>query len=121
MAPARIVRQAEHGDIDLAFHTSDDLPSGPRRRVLFAERMFGLAARGHPRMKQCPTLAQFCKLEHVTVAGWRRISWVVARAHRVPSDTSQRRPDPNLERPYAKNCRCYGMLAAVAAKLPMAA
>ncbi|HEY9133044.1 MAG TPA: LysR family transcriptional regulator [Dyella sp.] len=66
--PSRIVRQAEQGDIDLAFHTRDDAPPSLRQRVLFAER-YVLAGRvGHPRLKRRPTLKQFCELEHVIVS-----------------------------------------------------
>lgn len=67
-APPRIARQAEQGDIDLAFHTSHDAPEGMRRRVLFAERYVLAGRAGHPRLKRRPTLAQFCKLEHVIVS-----------------------------------------------------
>ncbi|MEM5383746.1 LysR family transcriptional regulator [Paraburkholderia phymatum] len=68
MVPTRIVRQAEQGEIDLAFHTSDESPSGLHRRVLFAERYVLAGRAGHPRLKRRPTLAQFCKLEHVIVS-----------------------------------------------------
>ena len=36
--PARIAKQAEQGEIDLAFHTSEGAPPGLRRRLLFKER-----------------------------------------------------------------------------------
>lgn len=68
MAPARLVRQAEQGDIDLAFHTTDGSPDALHRQPLFAER-YVLAARvGHPKLRRKPTLAQFCALEHVIVS-----------------------------------------------------
>lgn len=67
-SPARIAKQAEQGDIDLAFHTSHDAPSGLRRRTLFAERYVLVGRAGHPRLKRRPTLAQFCKLDHVIVS-----------------------------------------------------
>lgn len=67
-SPSRIARQAEQGDIDLAFHTSHDAPSGLRRRTLFAERYVLVGRAGHPRLKRRPTLAQFCKLDQVIVS-----------------------------------------------------
>lgn len=68
VSPARIARQAEQGDIDLAFHTSHDAPSGLRRRTLFGERYVLVGRAGHPRLKRRPTRAQFCKLDHVIVS-----------------------------------------------------
>ena len=67
-APLRIAKQAERGEIDLAFHTSEGAPEGLRRRVLFAERYVLAGRADHPRLKRRPTLAQFCKLEHVIVS-----------------------------------------------------
>jgi len=67
-APPRLAKQAESGDIDLAFHTSEEAPSGLRRRALFQERYVLVGRRGHPRLKRRPTPAQFCKLEHVIVS-----------------------------------------------------
>ena len=66
--PSRIARQAEQGEIDLAFHTSEGAPSSLRRRVLFKERYVLAGRAGHPRLKRRPTLAQFCKLDHVIVS-----------------------------------------------------
>ncbi|BDU22539.1 LysR family transcriptional regulator [Dyella sp. GSA-30] len=68
LTPSRIARQAEQGDIDLAFHTRDDAPPGLRQRVLFAERYVLVGRAGHPRLKRRPTLRQFCELEHVIVS-----------------------------------------------------
>ncbi len=68
LAPPRIARQAERGEIDIAFHTSEEAPIGMRRRVLFAERYVLVGRAGHPRLKRRPSLAQFCKLEHVIVS-----------------------------------------------------
>lgn len=68
MVPAHIARQAERGEIDLAFHTSEGAPSTLRRRTLFRERYVLAGRAGHPRLKRKPTLAQFCKLEHVIVS-----------------------------------------------------
>jgi DNA-binding transcriptional LysR family regulator len=67
-APPRIAKQAERGEIDLAFHTSEGAPEGLRRRVLFAERYVLAGRADHPRLKRRPTLAQFCKFEHVIVS-----------------------------------------------------
>ncbi|MBB5445549.1 MULTISPECIES: LysR family transcriptional regulator [unclassified Paraburkholderia] len=66
--PPRLARQAEQGDIDIGFHTSEGAPEGLRRRVLFAERYVLVGRAGHPKLKRRPTLAQFCKLEHVIVS-----------------------------------------------------
>ncbi|MGF6673886.1 LysR family transcriptional regulator [Paraburkholderia tuberum] len=66
--PPRLARQAEQGDIDIGFHTSEGAPEGLRRRVLFAERYVLVGRAGHPELKRRPTLAQFCKLEHVIVS-----------------------------------------------------
>jgi len=66
--PPRLARQAEQGDIDIGFHTSEGAPEGLRRRVLFAERYVLVGRAGHPKLKRRPTLAQFCKLDHVIVS-----------------------------------------------------
>ena len=63
-----MARQAEQGEIDLAFHTSEGAPAGLRRRTLFAERYVLAGRAGHPRLKRKPTLAQFCALEQVIVS-----------------------------------------------------
>ena len=68
LVPPRIARQAEQGEIDLAFHISEGAPPGLRRRVLFTERYVLVGRAGHPRLKRRPTLAQFCELEHVIVS-----------------------------------------------------
>lgn len=68
MVPSRIAGQAERGEIDLAFHTTEESPPGLRRRILFAERYVLVGRAGHPRLKRRPTLAQFCKLDHVIVS-----------------------------------------------------
>lgn len=68
LAPPRIARQAEQGEIDLAFHTETEAPAGMRHRLLFEER-YVLAGRcGHPRLKRRPSLSQFCALDHVIVS-----------------------------------------------------
>lgn len=68
MAPLRIAKQAEQGEIDLAFHTTEGSPPGLRRRTLFKERYMLAGRADHPRLKRRPTLAQFCQLEHVMVS-----------------------------------------------------
>lgn len=78
LAPSRMARQAETGEIDLGFHTIDDLPAGLRYQPLFKERYLLAGRAGHPRLKRRPTLAQFCALEHVIVspggAGFRGVT-----------------------------------------------
>lgn len=68
MAPARLARQAEQGDIDLAFHTTHDSPQTLHRKALFTERYVLVGRAGHPKLRRKPTLAQFCSLEHVMVS-----------------------------------------------------
>lgn len=68
MAPPRFEKQAEQGDIDLAFHTAEGAPEHLRRRVLFTERYVLIGRADHPRLKRRPTVAQFCKLEHAIVS-----------------------------------------------------
>lgn len=68
MVPTRIARQAEQGEIDLAFHTTEGSPPGMRRRTLFKERYVLVGRADHPRLKRRPTMAQFCQLEHVIVS-----------------------------------------------------
>eukprot|EP01030_Chromulinospumella_sphaerica_P010586 gene10586-10397_t len=68
LAPSRISRQAEQGDIDLAFHTETEAPAGMRHRLLFEERYVLAARHDHPRLKRRPSLSQFCALDHVIVS-----------------------------------------------------
>jgi DNA-binding transcriptional LysR family regulator len=67
-APALLAKQAEQGEIDLAFHISDEGPPGLRRRPLFRERYVLAGRAGHPALQSAPSLAQFCELEHVIVS-----------------------------------------------------
>lgn len=68
LVPSRIAKQAEQGEVDLAFHTGEGSPPGLRRHTLFTER-YVLAGRvGHPRLRPQLTLAEFCELEHVIVS-----------------------------------------------------
>lgn len=68
LQPSRIARQAEQGEIDLAFHTGDGAPPGLHRQTLFAERYVLVGRAGHPRLKRRPTLAQFRGLDFVLVS-----------------------------------------------------
>jgi len=68
LPPPTLARQAEQGGIDLAFHISEEAPPGLRRRSMFTERYVLAGRAGHPRLKRRPTLAQFCKLDHVIVS-----------------------------------------------------
>jgi DNA-binding transcriptional LysR family regulator len=68
LLPARLVRQAEEGDIDLAFHTAHDSPVELRRRILYAERYVLAGRAGHPRLTQAITREQFCDLEQAMVS-----------------------------------------------------
>ncbi|MDP9941024.1 LysR family transcriptional regulator [Ectopseudomonas alcaliphila] len=68
LRPASIARQAERGEIDLAFHTLDDAPPGLHARSLFTERYVLAARAGHPQLQKSLTLKRFCRLEHVVVS-----------------------------------------------------
>ncbi|AJE23620.1 Transcriptional regulator, LysR family (plasmid) [Azotobacter chroococcum NCIMB 8003] len=67
IAPSRIARQAEQGEVDMAFHISDEAPASLHRRPLFTDQYVLVGRAGHPRLKRRPTLSQFCKLDHVIV------------------------------------------------------
>ena len=67
-APSRIAKQAELGEIDLAFHTREGSPPNLRQRILFSERYVLVGRAGHPGLQKTPSLAQFCMLEHVMVS-----------------------------------------------------
>ena len=68
LSPPTLARQTEQGDIDLAFHISEEAPPGLRRRSMFTEHYVLAGRAGHPLLKRRPTLAQFCKLEHAMVS-----------------------------------------------------
>lgn len=68
LVPSRISKQAEQGEIDLAFHTGEGSPLGLRRRALYTERYVFAGRVGHPRLRPRLTLGQFCELEHVIVS-----------------------------------------------------
>lgn len=67
-SPSLVARKAEQGDIDLAFLIDSEAPPGLRRRLMFTEHYVLAGRAGHPCLKRRPTLAQFCKLEHVIVS-----------------------------------------------------
>lgn len=68
MAPARISRQLEQGDLDVAFHTLHDSPGALRCRRLFSERYVLAGRAGHPALQRKPSLRQFCALEQAIVS-----------------------------------------------------
>ncbi|EPG9311375.1 LysR family transcriptional regulator [Serratia marcescens] len=68
IAPARLAKRAEQGEIDLAFHTREGAPSGLRQRTLFSERYVLVGRVGHPKLHARLTPAQFCQLEQVMVS-----------------------------------------------------
>ncbi|NBK37890.1 LysR family transcriptional regulator [Pseudomonas soli] len=68
MNPPTLVRKAEQGELDLAFHIAIDAPPGLRQRPLFADRYVLAGRADHPRLRRRPTLKQFCALEHVIVS-----------------------------------------------------
>ena len=64
-APAQVAIKADQGEIDLSLMTAAEAPQDLHSRSLFTER-YVLAGRiDHPQLKRRPTLAQFCKLDHV--------------------------------------------------------
>lgn len=67
-APSQVARKAEQGDIDLAFLIGSEAPSDLRRKPMFTERYVLAGRAGHPRLRRRPSLAQFCKLDHVIVS-----------------------------------------------------
>ncbi|ARP81625.1 LysR family transcriptional regulator [Bordetella genomosp. 8] len=66
--PPMLARQADQGDVDLAFHIAAEASPGLRQRSLFVERYVLAGRKGHPRLKRRPTLAQFCTLDHAIVS-----------------------------------------------------
>ncbi|SAK45791.1 LysR family transcriptional regulator [Caballeronia ptereochthonis] len=66
--PPRLAKEAELGDIDLAFHITSDAPAGLHRRALFTESYVLAGRKDHPRLKRRPTLSQFCALDQVIVS-----------------------------------------------------
>ena len=67
-SPPRLARQAELGEIDLIFHTTEDSPAGLHSRALFRENYVLVGRAGHPALQQTPSLSAFCRLEQVIVS-----------------------------------------------------
>ncbi|BCQ27958.1 LysR family transcriptional regulator (plasmid) [Caballeronia sp. NK8] len=68
IVPPRLAKQAENGEIDLAFHIVSAETAGFHQQALFTESYVLVGRKDHPRLKRRPTLAQFCALEHVIVS-----------------------------------------------------
>lgn len=68
LSPGTLVRQAEQGEIDMAFHIAHQAPSALHRRSLYVERYVLAGRADHPRLKRRPGLDVFCELEHVVVS-----------------------------------------------------
>ncbi|EKS69704.1 MULTISPECIES: LysR family transcriptional regulator [Caballeronia] len=68
MLPPRLAKQAENGEIDLAFHITSPEMANFHQQALFTESYVLVGRKDHPRLKRRPTLAQFCALEHVIVS-----------------------------------------------------
>jgi DNA-binding transcriptional LysR family regulator len=66
--PPRLAKQAENGEIDLAFHIASPETAGFHQQALFTESYVLVGRKDHPRLKRRPTLAQFCALDHVIVS-----------------------------------------------------
>jgi DNA-binding transcriptional LysR family regulator len=64
-APAHVATKADRGEIDLSLMTATEAPQGLHSRPLFTERYVLAGRADHPQLKRRPTLAQFCKLDHV--------------------------------------------------------
>ncbi|MDR6983458.1 DNA-binding transcriptional LysR family regulator [Rheinheimera pacifica] len=67
-APALVAKKAEQGEIDIAFLAAYEVPQGMRYQSLFKENYVLAGRTDHPHLKQKPTLAEFCELEHVIVS-----------------------------------------------------
>ncbi|MDU9393318.1 LysR family transcriptional regulator [Pseudomonas sp. zfem002] len=68
LQPAAMVRQAELGEIDMAFHIAERAPAQLRQRLLFVEQYVLVGRIDHPKLRRKPTLKQFCALEQVIVS-----------------------------------------------------
>lgn len=66
--PPRLAKQAERGEIDLAFHITSPDADNFHQQPLFTEHYVLVGRKDHPRLKRWPTLVQFCTLEHVIVS-----------------------------------------------------
>lgn len=68
LQPSALVRQAELGEIDMAFHIAEQAPEELHQRSLFVERYVLVGRVDHPGLRRKPTLKQFCRLEQVIVS-----------------------------------------------------
>ncbi|MHA6195419.1 LysR family transcriptional regulator [Pseudomonas wadenswilerensis] len=68
LQPSALVRQAELGEIDMAFHIAEQAPDALHQRSLFVERYVLVGRVDHPGLRRKPTLKQFCALEQVIVS-----------------------------------------------------
>ncbi len=68
IVPSLITKQAEQGDIDLAFHITVEAPQNLRRKSVFIENYLLAGRAGHPGLKGRLTLEKFCALNHVIVS-----------------------------------------------------
>lgn len=68
LQPSALVRQAELGEIDMAFHIAEQAPEQLHQRSLFVERYVLVGRVDHPGLRRKPTLKQFCRLEQVIVS-----------------------------------------------------
>lgn len=66
--PARISRQMELAEIDMAFHVADEIPPHLHRRTLFAEHYVLVGRQDHPALHRRPSATRFCALEHAIVS-----------------------------------------------------
>ncbi|BAN27199.1 LysR family transcriptional regulator [Caballeronia insecticola] len=66
--PPRLTKQAENGEVDLAFHITSPDDAHFHQQALFSESYVLVGRKDHPRLKRRPALAQFCALEHVIVS-----------------------------------------------------
>ena len=67
-ADADTLNRLRRGELDLAFYSLRNVPSGVVVRPLFRDHFVTLFRRGHPLAKQKLTLARFTKLDHVLVS-----------------------------------------------------
>jgi DNA-binding transcriptional LysR family regulator len=67
-APSQMAKQLELGVSDLGFLTTDTVLPELRCQSLFREHYVLIGRKDHPRLKQRPTIDQFCSLEHIVVS-----------------------------------------------------
>ncbi|AXE35113.1 LysR family transcriptional regulator [Chromobacterium phragmitis] len=65
---ARLRRQAESGEVDLALISPDGAPPGLHARALFEDRYVLIGRPGHPAWRNGVTLARYLEQEHVVVS-----------------------------------------------------